>query len=105
MTFAPPAAPTDVPAPLFLPDDLQLTHEQFAALCQANPSAVLELDGESGPLAGPDSRTAPSFAPSAPNWWWNWPAPTTKAPAALPLCAENENLPSQRRPAGLAADP
>lgn len=46
MKFAPPAAPTDVLAPLFLPEDLQLTHEQFAALCQANPSAVLELDAD-----------------------------------------------------------
>jgi len=46
MTFAPPAAPTDVLAPLSLPEDLRFTYEQFAALCQANPSAVLELDAD-----------------------------------------------------------
>ena len=44
MMLAPPAAPTDALAPLVLPEDLQLTLEQFAALCQANPDAVLELD-------------------------------------------------------------
>lgn len=32
------------PAPLRLPEDLQLTPEQFAALCKANPNTVLELD-------------------------------------------------------------
>ena len=31
-----------------LPEDLQLTPEQFAALCQANPNAVLELDARPG---------------------------------------------------------
>ena len=44
MTLATPAAPADALAPLRLPEDLQLTPEQFAALCQANPNAVLELD-------------------------------------------------------------
>jgi len=44
MTLAPPAAPADALAPLRLPADLRLTPEQFAALCQANPNAVLELD-------------------------------------------------------------
>ena len=44
MTLA--ALPTlvDALAPLRLPDDLELTAEQFAAVCQANPNAVLELD-------------------------------------------------------------
>ena len=31
-------------APLLLPDALRLTAEQFEAVCQANPDAVLELD-------------------------------------------------------------
>ena len=44
MTLAPPAAPADALAPLRLPEDLQLTAEQFAAICQVNPNAVLELD-------------------------------------------------------------
>ena len=44
MTLASPAAPADALAPLRLPEDLQLTPEQFAAVCQANPNAVLELD-------------------------------------------------------------
>ena len=44
MTLAPPAAPTDALAPLRLPAELRLTPEQFAAVCQANPNAVLELD-------------------------------------------------------------
>ena len=44
MTLAPPAAPADALAPLRLPADLRLTPEQFAAVCQANPNAVLELD-------------------------------------------------------------
>lgn len=44
MTLASPAAPADALAPLRLPEDLQLTTEQFEALCQANPNAVLELD-------------------------------------------------------------
>lgn len=44
MTLAPPAGRPGPLAPLFLLEDLQLTVEQFAALCQANPDAVLELD-------------------------------------------------------------
>ena len=36
--------PFDALAPLLLPLDLQLTPEQFAVVCQANPDAVLELD-------------------------------------------------------------
>jgi len=44
MTLAPPAAPADALEPLRLPADLRLTPEQFAAVCQANPNAVLELD-------------------------------------------------------------
>ena len=44
MTLAPPAAPADALAPLRLPADLRLTPDQFAAVCQANPNAVLELD-------------------------------------------------------------
>ena len=44
MTLASPAAPADALPPLRLPEDLQLTPEQFAAVCQANPNAVLELD-------------------------------------------------------------
>ena len=44
MTLAPPAAHPDALARLLVPEDLQLTLEQFAALCQANPDAVLELD-------------------------------------------------------------
>ena len=42
MTLAP--AHADALAPLLLPEDLQLTPEQFEAVCQANPNAVLELD-------------------------------------------------------------
>jgi len=34
----------DALAPLVLPEDLRLTAEQFAAVCRANPDAVLELD-------------------------------------------------------------
>nr|WP_254952577.1 Uma2 family endonuclease [Cyanobium sp. Cruz-8H5] len=34
----------DALAPLLLPDQLRLTPEQFALVCQANPNAVLELD-------------------------------------------------------------
>ena len=30
-------------AQLLLPDELRLTAEQFEAVCQANPDAVLEL--------------------------------------------------------------
>jgi Uma2 family endonuclease len=44
MTVAPPAVPTDVLAPLRLPEDLRLTPERFTAVCRANPNAVLELD-------------------------------------------------------------
>jgi len=43
-----PAVPRDRPAeslaPLLLPQHLRLTADQFAAVCQANPEAVLELD-------------------------------------------------------------
>ena len=55
MTFAPPAAaPAASEAagngltPLLLPQDLRLTPEQFAMVCDANPDAVLELaaDGQ-----------------------------------------------------------
>ncbi len=34
----------DALASLLLPDQLRLTPEQFALVCQANPNAVLELD-------------------------------------------------------------
>ena len=48
MTLATPSRPVDPPgqalAPLLLPDELQLTAEQFEAVCRANPDAVLELD-------------------------------------------------------------
>jgi Uma2 family endonuclease len=48
MALAAPAVPRDRPAdclaPLLLPQHLQLTADQFAAVCQANPDAVLELD-------------------------------------------------------------
>lgn len=46
MTLAAHASPADLRAPLLLPDDLQLTAEQFATVCQANPNAVLELDAD-----------------------------------------------------------
>ncbi|MFW6731106.1 MAG: Uma2 family endonuclease [Synechococcus sp.] len=55
MTVAPPAEAPTAPeavdsamAPLLLPQDLRLTHEQFALVCEANPDAVLELaaDGQ-----------------------------------------------------------
>lgn len=55
MTIAPPVAAPSAPeaavtglAPLLLPHDLQLTPEQFALVCDANPDAVLELaaDGQ-----------------------------------------------------------
>jgi Uma2 family endonuclease len=36
--------PADALAPLLLPEDLRLSPEQFAAVCCANPNAVLELD-------------------------------------------------------------
>ena len=48
MTIATPPRPVDPPghalAPLLLPDELRLTPDQFVAVCQANPDAVLELD-------------------------------------------------------------
>ena len=44
MTLAPPAALADARSPLRLPADFKLTPEQFVAVCQANPNAVLELD-------------------------------------------------------------
>jgi len=48
MARAAPAVPRDRPAeslaPLLLPQHLRLTADQFAAVCQANPDAVLELD-------------------------------------------------------------
>ena len=44
MTLAALPTPVDACEPLRLPEDLQLSLEQFAAVCQANPEAVLELD-------------------------------------------------------------
>ena len=44
MTLAALHTPVDASAPLRLPEDLQLSLEQFAVVCQANPEAVLELD-------------------------------------------------------------
>ena len=44
MTLATPDAPADALDPLRLPEDLRLTPEQFASVCQANPNAVMELD-------------------------------------------------------------
>ena len=44
MAIAPPVALADALAPLQLPADLCLSPEQFAAVCAANPEAVLELD-------------------------------------------------------------
>jgi Uma2 family endonuclease len=46
MTLAPPAPHPDALAPLLLPADLRLSPEQFAAVCIANPQAVLELTAE-----------------------------------------------------------
>jgi Uma2 family endonuclease len=53
MTIAPPAAVSTAPeadhtalAPLLLPQDLRLTPEQFALVCEANPDAVLELTAD-----------------------------------------------------------
>jgi hypothetical protein len=70
--------------------DLRLTPEQFALVCTENREAVLELaaDGrlismtpvgsETG--ARPSAqRNAAASRPSAPIWWWNWLARTTKA--------------------------
>lgn len=42
MTLAPPAPAAGL-APLILPPGLQLSPEQFALVCEANPEAVLEL--------------------------------------------------------------
>ena len=48
MTLSTPSRPVDRPGhalgQLLLPDELRLTAEQFEAVCQANPNAVLELD-------------------------------------------------------------
>ncbi len=48
MTLVTQPRPVDPPgqalAPLLLPETLRLTAEQFEAVCQANPDAVLELD-------------------------------------------------------------
>ena len=41
-----PRASIAPPAPLRLPEDLRLTPRQFERVCQANPSAVLELTSE-----------------------------------------------------------
>jgi Uma2 family endonuclease len=52
MTLAPPPAIAEASGaglpPLLLPSDLQLSPEQFARVCEANPEAVLELaaDGQ-----------------------------------------------------------
>jgi Uma2 family endonuclease len=50
MTLAPPAPAfglhADALAPLLLPEDLRLSPEQFAAVCAANPQAVLELTAD-----------------------------------------------------------
>jgi len=47
VTLAPPAPPTELGLqPLLLPGDLKLTPEQFAAVCERNPEAVLELDAD-----------------------------------------------------------
>ncbi len=44
LVHAPPLA--DALAPLLLPEQLQLTPEQFELVCAANPEAVLELDAD-----------------------------------------------------------
>lgn len=41
-------------APLLLPQDLRLTPEQFALVCNANPDAVLELAAD-GSVLSPDA--------------------------------------------------
>jgi Uma2 family endonuclease len=50
MTLASPAPATgvhaDALAPLLLPEDLRVSPEQFAAVCAANPQAVLELTAD-----------------------------------------------------------
>ena len=45
---SPPSSTEAAPAmgPLLLPQELQLTPEQFVLLCAANPDAVLELDAQ-----------------------------------------------------------
>ena len=49
-SLAPPALAVgvhaDALAPLLLPEDLRLSPEQFAAVCAANPQAVLELTAD-----------------------------------------------------------
>lgn len=46
MTLAPPSAPKDALPPILLPQDVQLSYDQFVAVCRANPDAVLELSHE-----------------------------------------------------------
>lgn len=46
MAPASPATRADALAPLHLPADLRLSTEQFAAVCTANPEAVLELSAD-----------------------------------------------------------
>jgi len=50
----------DALTPLMLPESLQLTVEQFAAVCRANPNAVLELD----------AKQAHTTAPCRSCWEW-----------------------------------
>jgi hypothetical protein len=80
---------------------LRLTPEQFTALCEANPDALLELAADGSQIlmtptgiAGRPSRPSSGVAslPPAPIWWRSWrapvaQAPATKAPEALPPCA------------------
>jgi len=81
MTLTAPSRPSDCRAdgdalaPLLLPEGLALTAEQFAAVCQANPNAVLELNANgqvihmtpTGSETGARSSAAalPPFAPAA----------------------------------------
>jgi Uma2 family endonuclease len=58
MTLAPPApaapqAPATALEPLALPPGLQLSPEQFALVCEANPEAVLELTAAGQVMAMP----------------------------------------------------
>jgi len=48
MSLAAPALPREASPPLLLPSDVRLSPPQFAAVCRANPEAVLELaaDGQ-----------------------------------------------------------
>lgn len=48
MSLAAPALPREASPPLLLPSDVRLSPHQFAAVCRANPEAVLELaaDGQ-----------------------------------------------------------